>query len=608
MPDSPARQPPTGPTTIYSRANLVVVDVVVTDKKGASVHHLRREDFVVLDSDKPQTMNSFEEHTAPSSTEAAKVPAMPVLPRGIFTNFSPAPESPAVNILLFDALNTSRDDQPFARAQLAEYIQHAPVGTRTAIFGLTTQLHMLQGFTSDPAILKQVITKSAGETSPLLSNLAGNQFSDSLGAVSGVPGAAEAAAAVDNLQQINGSFAVVLRARYTLNAMNVLARYLANIPGRKNLIWFSGSFPLTLQPNASIEASDPYAGTTFENEYRDTVALLTRGRVAVYPVDSRGLITDPVFSAASAGPDRGFSPTSQLKVGANFSHQLAEEHATMQSLARDTGGRAFYNGNNLAKATAEAIEEGSNFYTLTYTPSDPRFNNAYRKTEVKLLTPGYTLSYRRGYYASDPDAKSSPRTVVAAGKTQPDTSVAAAIQSAMIHGVPGPTQILFKVRALPVKGVFTNAGPLNTVTPAGVAEAHDRFRQYVVDFDVASENIVFTPTSNGMLRCNVEFAGLVYQPDGVLTNAISSRLSATITAAQRNAILRSGLPFRLQVGVPDHGTHSIRVGIRDLTSERIGSLEFPVAALDTLPAIDPPPPPAAPTGATRAAPSLQPKN
>ncbi len=79
------------------------------------------------------------------------------------------------------------------------------------------------------------------------------------------------------------------RARYTLHALNLLARYLSNLPGRKNLIWFSGSFPISVLP-------DPRLGNPFvamgdvEDEFRQTVDLLARSQVAVYPIDAQGLV------------------------------------------------------------------------------------------------------------------------------------------------------------------------------------------------------------------------------------------------------------------------------------------------------------------------------
>ena len=84
------------------------------------------------------------------------------MPPGLFTNRTPAVANGPVNVLLLDYLNTPVSVQPYARKQLLDYLDHAPPGTRIAIFGLTTQLTMLQGFTSDMTVLKDALDPKKG--------------------------------------------------------------------------------------------------------------------------------------------------------------------------------------------------------------------------------------------------------------------------------------------------------------------------------------------------------------------------------------------------------------------------------------------------------------
>jgi VWFA-related protein len=111
-----AQQPAPSGLTLHSSSQLVVVDVVVTDKQNKAVHNLKASDFTMLEKKVPQQIRTFEEHTAPLPTEIKNLPHLPAMPPGIFTNFSPVPPNSALNILLIDALNTSLDDQPFMRA------------------------------------------------------------------------------------------------------------------------------------------------------------------------------------------------------------------------------------------------------------------------------------------------------------------------------------------------------------------------------------------------------------------------------------------------------------------------------------------------------------
>jgi VWFA-related protein len=165
------QRPPEVVPTIRAYSNIVVIDVVVTDSQGNPVHGLKKSDFTLTENNKEQAVRNFEEHTAASETKV--VPA-PKLPPGLFTNRSPVPVNGPVNVLLLDYLNTPLTSQPYARKQLMDYLDHAPAGTRIAIFALTTQLSMLQGFTSDMGVLKAALTQAKG--APQASQLLDDPF------------------------------------------------------------------------------------------------------------------------------------------------------------------------------------------------------------------------------------------------------------------------------------------------------------------------------------------------------------------------------------------------------------------------------------------------
>ena len=157
-------------TTIRTSSDLVVVDVVASDSQQNPVHKLTAADFTVLEDGKPQTVKVFEEHqTQPSP---AALPPAPKLDPGIFTNFSVAPVNGALNILLLDKLNTPMDAQSVVRDQVLKFLKEVHPGTRIAIFSLTTQLKLLQGFTTNPEILRALVEGKKGNqgASPLMNN------------------------------------------------------------------------------------------------------------------------------------------------------------------------------------------------------------------------------------------------------------------------------------------------------------------------------------------------------------------------------------------------------------------------------------------------------
>ncbi len=258
------------------------------------------------------------------------------------------------------------------------------------------------------------------------------------------------AALIANLQQFEAqeqSFQLQLRAKYTLDALNQIARGLSGIPGRKNLIWFSGSFPINILPDGDLQ--NPFAVVaSAEEEFRETTNMLTASQVAVYPIDARGLMVSPNLNASNSGSKYARNPTTLGKDQSKFFQQTADEHSTMLQMAEQTGGRAFINTNDLTHAVAKSIETGSNFYTLAYSPTDTNWNGSFRKIQVKLQEQGYTLAYRRGYYADNPNAHPKKGAVAA---TTPANAPPPfdPMRAAMIHGGPDPTQILIKARVLP---------------------------------------------------------------------------------------------------------------------------------------------------------------
>jgi hypothetical protein len=164
------------------------------------------------------------------------------------------------------------------------------------------------------------------------------------------------------------------------------------------------------------------------------------------------------------------------------------------------------------------------------------------------------------------------------------------VRAAMMHGAPGSTEILYKVRVLPTRDVEDLVAEGNVLSPFGLKKASGRFRRYVVDFDADAKDMLFPPNSEGGFDCKVEFVVQVYQQnDGELVNTVSNTLTATLSLAQRNKLIHSGFPFHQEVSVPLNGVYSIRVGIHDINSDHIGAVEIPVASLKDLPPVSNPP-------------------
>jgi VWFA-related protein len=594
-------EPAQSGVTLRAGAQLVVVDVVVTDKNQNPIHNLKATDFALLESGHPQQIKSFEEHISQS---AKPIPPMPVFPPGIFTNYSPAPIGSAVNILLVDTLNTPVLDQIYLHDQFHKYINTSKPGAPMAIFGLTTKLMLLQSFTSDPELLKAAINNKNIKNSPLIDRVSGGNttmFSDQATDFAAIiPGASGSSNApldtpagfqeriVKDIQQFESqqtSFQLQLRAKYTLDAINQLARYLEGIPGRKNLIWFSGSFPLNILPDGTVD--DPFMSVaSSEDEYRETTNLLTRAQVAVYPIDVRGALTTPDMDVSQSAGIYVEDPTRFAADQLKFHQETALENLTMIRMAEDSGGHAFINDNDLTNAVNKAIAAGSHYYTLTYSPSDTNWNGNFRKIQVKLQQSGATLAYRRGYYANDPNAPATPSRF--ANKNKKDSATAAPrtdpMRVAMMRGAPDPTEITLKARVLPASTEpETELAKDNILNPS--SDVKGPYRRYAIDIAADPSSINIQRAPDGNYHALLQFLTYVYDQDGNLLNVENNAVRANYSPTVYRQILRTGIPYHEEISVPLKGDYALRIGVHDLATNHIGALEVPVDSVKNLPPI-----------------------
>lgn len=596
-----------GVPVLQTGTKLVIVDVVVQNKDGHPVHGLKQEMFQLTEDGVPQTIRHFEEHT--NLHPSTNMPEVPKMPAGTFTDYSPVPPDDTLNILLLDSLNTPAKDQSYVRNQLQEYVKHANPATRIAIFGLANQLVLLQGFTADPATLKDAINhKLIPRFSSLLDDPSGSgvdQLTASDVASGGVDLTSAAGAsspvaqAAANFQQFEAETAAIqtqMRLQYTLDAFNSLAHYLATFPGRKNLIWFSGSFPLNVLPNPALE--DPFAVANLnEDEFRETTNLLAKAQVAVYPVDARGLVAPPMYSATTSGRRYGSNPAGISSALSTFNSSQAAEHTTMDMLAENTGGRAFYNTNALSDAVSKAIDAGANYYTLSYTPSDRKQDGSYRKIEVLYTgnTPGGIpqLSYRHGYYTNDTQRKDTglaSASVSPQGTGGPAATAAAFQRAAMSRGAPAPQDMLFTVRVLPAANTMESAVAPGNQLGADVSPKGP-FRRYDIDYVALPSTVTLTPQPDSRRQGSIEFLVYVFDVDGKLLNADGATISLNLNATDYAKFERNAMQAHLEVSVPSKGETYLRIGVHDIPSNRFGVVEIPTSSISNLP------PPVYPTAA-----------
>ncbi len=308
-------------------------------------------------------------------------------------------------------------------------------------------------------------------------------------------------------------------------------------------MWFSGSYPFHM-----LGGSDGPCMVE-EGDFREAASKLADHEVAVYPIG--------VFAGVKA-PTR---PTED-----------------MDEFAAVTGGRAFYNANAVDEVTIEAIEDGSNYYTLSYAPSNAKWDNHFRKIEVKLTNGGTAvLSYRNGYYAADPNqlVKTTIFGAAAAAKDNPRPS---AMQLAMMEGVPEAAQIVFTARMLPGAGM-ENALAVGNEGSKGLKGPYQR---YTARFAVDARSLQMAAGNDGLRHGAAEIVLFVYDQRGTVVNAVGRTARMDVKPEVYEGLLHDGLALEMDISVPAKGEYTLRLGVHDLGDDHVGSVEIPVASVREL--------------------------
>ena len=389
------------PATLRTNVHLVVLDVVAVDDHGRPVADLNRDDFVVLEDGKPQQLKQFENRVAAPEPPASDAAAP--LATNEYKNV-PTKIPNAVNIILLDTLNTQTQDQGEARRHLVSFLRAMPKGRQVALYGLDTKLHLIQDFTGSSDVLIAAAEQAQLRPSALNPSTADqNHDGEFVADIKATGGgfADNVAARMANFIKNTETSKTDLRVGLTLQALQQIARSVAGVPGRKNLIWLSSGFPLNLEEDSETGPGVmSVAARNYRQAVEQTTALMAQAQIAVYPVDAQGVLVGGVdVTVAGRGmfdTDRSGSIGDVMSAQAT---QYSAVHNSMDLLAKDTGGQAFYNGNDLKGAIGRSMDMGSSYYTLAYSPSNTDWNGKLRKIEVKAPGKKVKLVYRRTYFA-----------------------------------------------------------------------------------------------------------------------------------------------------------------------------------------------------------------
>lgn len=588
-PSLPQSQPgidvATPPPTFKSTVQVVLVDVSVTNSKDEPVTDLKQGQFQVFEDRKAQKIASFEEH--------AGVPDVPALSRmahlepNVFSNAPLVRAGETVNILLLDSLNTQMWDQSSVHAEMINYIKTVRSGTRMAIFTLSDRLRFVQGFTEDPALLMAAVNGKKSAGNPELSSLlqtSSEQTANKLlvsqmqriGATTGAPEIQAAASSLQAFIAENTSSQNGMRASLTLQAINQLAMYLKAIPGRKNVIWFTGSFPL------NTLSSDPNMLRDYGTQVANTANLLAEARVAIYPigVGQMGLAPNAMHDASTPAAATGITDARtatmyQTQSLDTESTERAQNSASLEDLADNTGGQFFLNTNGFNDVLDRVVKTGTYYYTLTYSPTNRAMDGRARHIQIKVKGGKYKLAYRRGYYATRDFLSVAPK---APPKGDP-------LRPLMEHGTPDSTEILYAMKV-------ASSTPQTRTPESQAAFGHAGENQklngdltrYNVTFAIPPENLALDTSADGVHQGRIEVTLLAYDRDGIPVNWLVRLVQLRLPRELYQQAQVRGVGFNLDIDAPSSAVY-LRSGVYDMESNRAGTMEIPIAAVIPTPAV-----------------------
>jgi len=542
---------------------MVEVNVVVRDKTGP-VRGLTRDDFVLLDKGKPQQIAAFS--SVELRAHIGDAPATPATAGSVRTN---RPEErtalPAsTTVILLDGVNTDIQDQPYAKRQFLKFLKQVRPEDRIAVYALGSTLRVLHDFTSDASSLVAAVAKYTGGNPGLVDASAGT-VTDT--------GDITVDAWMNESSGMIADRAIVDRASKTAAALEAIGNHVARLPGRKNLVWVSGSFPFAIGHFGSDgvanwedaafdqqisggrgkansgggaaastalygvnihDGSPARAQVNFDEILRRATRALNDADISVYPVDARGLIAMPASLTAA-----GATPVSRASINQRVSSPstIPVGRSTMQMLAEATGGRVFDNTNDIQGAIRSAIDDSEVTYTLGFYPDAKGLDSKFHDLKVQVKRAGVDIRFRKGYLAS-PDAPVPDK--------QRGEEITAAVST-----------------ALEAAGIGLKA----------VTEPEEKANGIVVTVAIDPKDLSFE-SRDGKRLAIVDVAFSPRAADGHDLGTATQTLRLNLEPARYAAVLEQGLTVN-KTFPADAKRAQVRIAVFDRGSGKVGSVVVP---------------------------------
>jgi VWFA-related protein len=545
-PQRPPSAPISDDDTVRITTNLVQVDAVVTDKDGNPVTDLRPEELEISEDGKPQKITNLSYIALDIAGGFKKSVVKPA-----DKNTPPAPpvhlrpdQVQRTMALVVDDLGLSFESAVFTRRALRKFVdEQMQPNDLVAIIRTGSGIGALQQFTSDKRQLYAAVervrwnpmgrggisTFSPITKDPVLTT--GTSVGSGADATSTDPARIDAAKEGNVDQFRDDIFAVG-----TLGAINYIVKGLRELPGRKSIVLISDGFQIHSRTN-------PAGSERIVTALRRLTDLASRASVVIYTMDARGLETLGFTAADDTG---GMKPGEAQKFLSDRRTDFFESQGGMDYLARETGGFAIRNTNDLNGGIRRIIEDQRGYYLIGYRPDDSTFDEfsgarKFHQLSLKVLRPGkYTVRMRNGFFGITDEAA---RPTQLTPQQQLLGALVSPFGSAGVH--------------LRLTSLFANEAKAGSVMRSML--------------HVRGRDLTFTEEADGWHRAVFDVLCVTFGDNGIVVDQIGRTHTVRIRGKMYERVLNDGLTYNIVVPVKKPGAYQLRTALRDLASSKVGS-------------------------------------
>jgi VWFA-related protein len=544
---------------------LIQIDVIVTDNDGKVVRDLKTEDFEIFENDEKQDITNFlfvpsdSGITTPAASKNDLIGKINVPPPSAQLR----PEQVKRTIaLIVDDLGLSFESVDAVRRSLRKFVnEQMQPNDLVGIIQTGSEGIMLQQFTSDKRQLYATIEKLRWNPSgrsgistfapiapkPGEDALAADAFNNGgtsnpatgAGANPSMPGlsAKQKEQIETEIRQeerqgnIYTDFQQDLFTGGTLGAINNVVKDMSQLPGRKSIMLLSDGFQIC--PAANRDRCDRMLLTL-----KRLTDLANRSSISIYSFDARGL-QETGFTAMDNTRAKTLSQLDQI--GADRAEEIYSKQEGLSYLSKETGGRSYFNSNDISKNLTKALEDQKDYYLIGYQPQAESFDPKARRfntLRVKVNRENVNVRYRSGFFGiEDSDIRASNLT---AGE-----QMAKALTS------PFPVDDI-NVHFNALFGGETKSGVLSLM-------------------HMNIKDLKFTDEQNGEKTAVFDFLVMSFGESGKPVDRISGNYTLSIKKEVYEKALNEGFVYNFIFPVKKFGAYHIKAAIRDTATGKIGS-------------------------------------